>query len=48
LRFLVDASISPVVAEELRSAGHDAVHVGDVLRLDVADETSSSGRRRRA
>jgi predicted nuclease of predicted toxin-antitoxin system len=31
MRFLVDASLSPVVAQELRQADHDAVHVGDVL-----------------
>lgn len=38
MRFLVDASISPVVARRLQEAGHDAVHVGEVLRLDVADD----------
>ena len=37
MRFLVDASMSPVVVEELRGAGHDAVHVGEVLRLDASD-----------
>lgn len=38
MRFLVDASMSPVVVQELRLAGHNAVHVGEVLRLDAPDE----------
>jgi predicted nuclease of predicted toxin-antitoxin system len=37
MRFLVDASMSPVVVQELREAGHDAVHVGESLRLDAPD-----------
>ena len=37
MRFLVDASMSPVLVQELRGAGHDAVHVGEVLRLDAPD-----------
>jgi predicted nuclease of predicted toxin-antitoxin system len=37
MKFVVDASMSPVIASELRSAGHDAWHVGDVLRLDAKD-----------
>ncbi len=37
MRFLVDASMSPVVVRELRRAGHDAVHVGEVLHLDEPD-----------
>jgi hypothetical protein len=37
MRFLVDASMSPVVVRELREAGHDAVHVGEALRLDAPD-----------
>lgn len=37
MRFLVDASMSPVVVLELRGAGHDAVHVGEVLSLAAPD-----------
>ncbi len=37
MKFLIDASMSPVVVQELRRAGHDAVHVGEVLRLDAPD-----------
>ncbi|TVR29323.1 MAG: hypothetical protein EA388_15670 [Nitriliruptor sp.] len=37
MRFLVDASMSPVVVRVLREAGHDAVHVGEVLRLNAPD-----------
>ena len=37
MRFLVDASLSPVVALQLSATGHDAVHVGDELRLNASD-----------
>ncbi len=39
MRFLVDASLSPSVARSLNHAGHDAVHVSDVMPLDAPDET---------
>lgn len=38
MRFLVDASLSPVVAQRLIEAGHDAAHVGEDLRLDASDD----------
>jgi hypothetical protein len=34
--------MSPVVVQDLREAGHDAIHVGEVLRLDARMRTSSS------
>ena len=42
MRFLIDASMSPVVVQELRRAGHDAIHVGGVLRLNSPDVDSSN------
>ena len=38
MRYLVDANLSPVVAERLRDTGHDAVHVGDLGLLTASDE----------
>lgn len=37
MRFLVDASLSFRVAEALQKAGHEAVHVRDVMRVDAPD-----------
>jgi predicted nuclease of predicted toxin-antitoxin system len=39
LRFLIDNSLSPVVAEGLRTAGHDAAHVRDYDLQTAADAT---------
>lgn len=39
MRFLVDNALSPRVASALRTAGHDAVHVG-ALGLAGADDES--------
>ena len=37
MRFLIDNALSPVVAEGLRQANHDAIHVRD-LGLAAADD----------
>lgn len=39
MRFLVDQQLPPVLAERLRAAGHDAVHVRD-LGLSAAPDTA--------
>jgi len=39
MRFLIDNALSPVVAEGLRQADHDAIHVRDLGLAAADDET---------
>ena len=38
MRFLIDNALSPLIAERLRQAGHDALHVRDLGLHAAADE----------
>ena len=39
MRFLLDNNLSPKLAEPLRTAGHDVVHVRDIGLQRATDET---------
>jgi predicted nuclease of predicted toxin-antitoxin system len=38
VKLLIDANLAPRVAADLRAAGFDAVHVGDLMLVTVTDE----------
>jgi predicted nuclease of predicted toxin-antitoxin system len=37
VRFLLDAQLPPRLAVKISGAGHDAIHLGEVLPLDASD-----------
>lgn len=38
MKFLVDANLSPRIAERVREAGHEAVHVADIGLVSADDD----------
>ncbi len=38
MKFLIDNALSPLFAEQLRKAGHDAIHVRDISLQSASDE----------
>lgn len=42
MRFLIDNPLSPILADALRAAGHDAVHVGDYGMGKASDTAAAS------
>jgi predicted nuclease of predicted toxin-antitoxin system len=38
MKFLLDNALSPVIADILRKAGHDIIHVRDIGLRDASDE----------
>lgn len=38
MRFLVDQNLSPILADELRRAGHDVIHTRDIDLRTASDE----------